>query len=51
MFWFRFGTNAFVLGVVGVKLWEERRVVKRKQGIRGWQYSLRWIGEFDVKTE
>jgi hypothetical protein len=38
------------LGVVEVKLWEPRRIVKRKQGIRRRQYSLRWIGEFDVKT-
>jgi hypothetical protein len=50
MLYFRFVANAFVLGVVEVKLWEARRNVKRKQGVRGIQYSLRWIGEFDMKT-
>jgi hypothetical protein len=50
MFYFRFVTNTFVLGVVEVKLGEEGRIVKRKQEVRGIQYSLRCIGEFDVKT-
>jgi len=49
MLYFRFVTNTFVLGVVGVKLWEEGRIVKRKQDVRGRQYLLRCIGEFDVK--
>jgi hypothetical protein len=50
MLYFRFVTNTFVLGVVELKLWEEGCIVKRKQEVRGIQYSLRCIGEFDVKT-
>src|SRR5580704_5055308 len=49
MLYFRFVTNTFVLGVGVVKLWEAARIVKRKQDVRGCQYSLRCIGEFDVK--
>jgi hypothetical protein len=50
MFYFRFVPNAFVLGVVEVKLWEAGRNVKRKQEVRGLQYSLRCIGVFAGKT-
>jgi hypothetical protein len=38
------------LGVVEVKLWEAGRNVKRKQEVRGLQYSLRCIGVFAGKT-
>jgi rRNA maturation endonuclease Nob1 len=48
MLYFRFVANAFVLGVVEVKLGEASRIVKRKQEVRRIQYSLRCIGEFDV---
>src|SRR6202044_857409 len=48
MLYFRFVPNAFVLGVVEVKLGEAGRIVKRKQEVRRIQYSLRCIGEFDV---
>jgi hypothetical protein len=48
MLYFRFVANAFVLGVVEVKLWEAGRIVKGKQDVRTIQYSLRRIGEFDV---
>jgi hypothetical protein len=50
MLYFRFVPNAFVLGVVEVKLWEASRNVKRKQEVRRLQYSLRCIGETDVET-
>jgi hypothetical protein len=49
MLYFRFVANTFVLGVGEVKLWEARRIVKGKQEVRGVQYSLYRIGEFDVK--
>src|ERR1700722_17758433 len=48
MLYFRFVANAFVLGVVEVKVWGGSRIVKGKQDVRTIQYSLRWIGEFDV---
>ena len=49
MLCFRFVANTFVLGVVEVKLGERRCIVKQKRRIRGCQYSLRHIGEFDVE--
>jgi hypothetical protein len=47
MLYFRFVTNAFVLGVVEAKLGEVGCIVKGKRILGGIQYSLRCIGQID----